>query len=70
MFVHQRPGLREFLLSMRSKFALIVFTASTKDYADAVLNVVDPTGEFFMHRLYRHNCSNLKGYFLKNLNVS
>lgn len=50
-------------------FELVIFTASAKEYADAILNLVDPYQEYFAHRLYRQNCVNLQGFFLKNLNV-
>lgn len=41
---------------MASKFEIIIFTASHYSYADAILDELDPEGELFQHRLYRHHC--------------
>jgi TFIIF-interacting CTD phosphatase-like protein len=34
----------------------VVFTASQQEYADAILDELDPDQEIFQHRLYRHHC--------------
>ena len=65
--VHLRPGLREFLELAREKLHLVLFTASTQGYADSVLQVIDPKGEIFKGRYYRHNCLFHNGYFRKDL---
>ncbi len=39
---------------------MIIYTASDQSYADSVVNYIDPTGEFFKYRLYRHNCVEIK----------
>jgi CTD small phosphatase-like protein 2 len=39
---------------------MIIYTASDQSYADSVVNYIDPTGEFFKYRLYRHNCVEVK----------
>jgi CTD small phosphatase-like protein 2 len=41
---------------MARKFEIIVFTASQQEYADAILDELDPEKEIFQHRLYRHHC--------------
>jgi Dullard-like phosphatase family protein len=51
-----RPGLFEFLKNTYEMFEIIVFTAGVKEYADAVLNYLDPDGKYFKYRFYRHNC--------------
>jgi CTD small phosphatase-like protein 2 len=45
----------------------MVYTAGTKDYADAILDTIDPEKTIFRARLYRHNCTKLNGYYLKDL---
>lgn len=68
--MHQRPYLKTFLSLMKEKFTLVSFTASTKIYADTILDTIDPHNEYFMHRLYRQDCINLQNYFIKKLDVS
>lgn len=46
---------------------VIVFTASTQAYADAVLNVLDQTGQLVQHRLYRQHCVQAHGGYFKDL---
>ena len=47
----------------------MVFTASHKCYADAVIDYLDPTKELIHHRLYRDNCVMVKGMHLKDLRI-
>lgn len=46
---------------------VVVFTASTKAYADAVLGILDPDGKLVQHRLYRQHCVFAKGGYWKDL---
>jgi CTD small phosphatase-like protein 2 len=65
-----RPGLFEFLQKISEYFEIIVFTAGVKEYADAVLNYLDPEDKFFKYRFYRHNCINIANrVFIKDLNI-
>jgi len=48
---------------------VVVFTASTQAYADAVLNVLDPTGTLVQHRLYRQHCVQAHGGYFKDLHA-
>lgn len=52
-----RPFCFEFLEELSSLFEIIVFTAGTKEYADNILNAIDPRDEFIQHRLYRDHMS-------------
>lgn len=62
-----RPYAFDFLIEMSRIYEIIIFTASTKDYADIILNLLDPKCEFFMHRLYREHTSLLKLDVIKDL---
>ena len=47
-----------------------VFTASHREYADAVINLIDPDGTLINFRLYREHCfQTVDGIFIKDLRV-
>ena len=48
-----RPSVREFLEEARTMFELCVYTMGNREYADAVRNVLDPTGSLFTHVISR-----------------
>ncbi len=62
-----RPGLREFLVKLASKYHIAVYTAAVQSYANPVLDVIDPKGELFHQRFFRCSCRELNGAFLKDL---
>ena len=73
--VHFRPFLEPFLEQMSLFYNLIIFTASLKDYADPILNYIDPDNLFFKKRYYREHTinnlnSNLKDLSILNLDLS
>ena len=67
VWVAIRPFAREFLFDVSSYFEVAVFTASIKNYADKVVEALDPQGRFVHHRLYRDHCSDVDGTFVKDL---
>lgn len=47
-----------------------VFTASHREYADAVIDLIDPEGSLINFRLYREHCFQTdEGIFIKDLRV-
>jgi Dullard-like phosphatase family protein len=54
-----RNGINEFFTQLSKFFNIIIFTASSSDYADAVLDYLDPEKKFIKLRLYRENCINI-----------
>ncbi len=54
--VYLRPYLRTFLEAVNKMFEVVVFTAACKDYADQILDFIDPENRLFHHRLYRDSC--------------
>ena len=48
--------MMRFLEEMREQFELVVFTASRHEYADRVLDAIDPKNTLFAARFYRHDC--------------
>ena len=62
-----RPGLYTFLDATVQSYELVVFTAGTKEYADSVLNSIDPEGKYFNRRFYRSSCKFRDGVYCKDL---
>ncbi len=67
--VRKRPHLHTFLKRMAQLFDIVVFTASQKIYAEQLLDIVDPKGEYIRHRIYRDSCVVWEGNYLKDLTV-
>lgn len=65
--VLHRPGLYEFLDAMVVLYRLVVFTAGLKEYADLVLDAIDPEGKYFSGRFYRDSCRVTDGIYCKDL---
>jgi Dullard-like phosphatase family protein len=55
-FVYLRPYLRTFLEAVSRVYEVVVFTAACQDYADQILDFIDPYKRLFHHRLYRDSC--------------
>ncbi len=51
-----RPGTEEFLKEMARFYEIVIFTAATQDYADWVVDKIDPQ-HLIAHRLYRQHAS-------------
>jgi carboxy-terminal domain RNA polymerase II polypeptide A small phosphatase len=65
--VYKRPGVEKFLMSVASQFEVAVWTAGTREYAEPILNWLDPYG-FITTRLYRDSCTELEdGSYVKDL---
>lgn len=62
-----RPQASEFLEQMAKLFEVVVFTAAMKDYADWILDRIDPNKNV-SHRLYRQHTQPHNGIYLKDLN--
>ncbi|OAO17323.1 Mitochondrial import inner membrane translocase subunit TIM50 [Blastocystis sp. ATCC 50177/Nand II] len=68
VYVSVRPGVESFLQSMSSLYEIVVFTASFHQYADAVLNRLDPRN-LICSRLYREHCIPFRGQLVKDLSL-
>lgn len=64
-----RPHIREFLQFARSKFNVVLFTAGVQEYADPIVNYLDPLNEIFSLRLYRDSCFEFRNFFIKDLSI-
>jgi RNA polymerase II subunit A small phosphatase-like protein len=70
IFVIKRPGVDKFLETMGKIYEIVVFTASVSKYADPLLDLLDNKPDKNVHhRLFRENCYNYDGNFVKNLDT-
>ena len=66
--VLKRPYLDEFLNIVTQKYEVVIFTASISDYANPLLDRLDPLKKI-SHRLFREHCTKAdNGLFIKDLN--
>jgi len=61
-----RPGMYDFLREMAQEYELVIFTASQSAYANKILDIIDTEG-LISHRLFRENCTNVCGNYIKDL---
>jgi len=70
MDVFFRPYLKMFLDEISKYFDLAIFTAATKNYADTILDYIDPNNEYFQFRLYRDACIPIQNkLYIKDLRI-
>ena len=62
-----RPFCSQFLEEMAKIFEIVIFTAALKDYADSILDILDPNKILINYRLYRHHTSLSGITFCKDL---
>ena len=66
IYVLKRPYVDEFLDKMSTLFELVIFTASISDYANPLLNKLDPNRRI-SYRLFREHCTSSGNLFIKDL---
>ncbi|KAJ6247411.1 nuclear lim interactor-interacting factor-related [Anaeramoeba flamelloides] len=68
IYVQKRPYLRTFLERCSQLFEIVVFTAGLKEYADIILDKLDPNNGLISHRLYRDSCKEVEPFtYVKDL---
>ena len=68
--VYFRPYLFDFLHEIKNYFDLAIFTASSKGYADTIIDYIDPNYDIFKFRLYREACIPIQKYvYIKDLRI-
>ncbi|WPK26270.1 hypothetical protein PUMCH_003619 [Australozyma saopauloensis] len=58
-YVKLRPGLETFLKNISKLYELHIYTMATRNYALAISNIIDPTGEYFGDRILSRDESGL-----------
>ena len=67
--VRMRPYVLDSLEKLGTLYELVVFTAGEQAYADHILDYIDPEKRIFKKRLYRTDCVELDGFFIKDLDI-
>ena len=67
--VNFRPHLDKFFSEIMKHYEIIIFTASRKDYADTILDYLDPENEIFIERYYREDLKEGDNCFIKDLDI-
>ena len=62
-----RPFCIKFLEEMSQKFEIVIFTAALKNYADSILDLLDPYKKLIKYRLYRQHVTLSGITFCKDL---
>ena len=65
-----RPFLYNFLNLMINYYEIIIFTASTRNYADPILDVIEKRKKnYFCYRLYREHCRIINNSYVKDISI-
>ena len=67
--VRLRPYLSDCLEKLSQLYEIVVFTAGVQDYADPILDVIDPEKTIFKTRMYRTSCIKADQFFIKDLDI-
>ena len=62
-----RPGIYEFLDGIVKYFETVIFTASTQDYADPIIDAIEQNKLYFDYRLYRNHTTIIGRDFIKDI---
>ena len=65
-YIQIRPGTEDFIIDLSNYFEIIIFTAALKNYADIVIDSIDPNNKV-MGRLYRNHTNKIGDINFKDL---
>eukprot|EP00842_Homolaphlyctis_polyrhiza_P004384 jgi/Hompol1/4947/HPOL_004047-RA len=68
-FVYKRPYVDLFLKKAAEWFKIVIFTASVPEYADPVIDWLDPNRTIVSKRYFRRSCTVHNGVLVKDLSV-
>eukprot|EP01016_Furgasonia_blochmanni_P038303 TRINITY_DN4610_c0_g2_i4.p1 TRINITY_DN4610_c0_g2~~TRINITY_DN4610_c0_g2_i4.p1 ORF type:complete len:396 (-),score=77.28 TRINITY_DN4610_c0_g2_i4:356-1453(-) len=66
VYVYKRPGVDFFLRRVTKLFEVVIYTASLSDYANPVIDRLDPERQI-PFRLFREHCTLQEGIYVKDL---
>lgn len=64
-----RPYAKLFLQTLRCHYNLVVFTASTDEYAKAIVDIIDPHQRSIQGILSRNHCYYERGVLIKDIRI-
>jgi CTD small phosphatase-like protein 2 len=67
--VRLRPYLVDSLEKLAEMYEIVVFTAGEQEYADNILDYIDPEKRLFKKKLYRQDCIKIDNFFIKDLDI-
>jgi RNA polymerase II subunit A small phosphatase-like protein len=68
VFVAVRPGTKEFLETMAKHYEVVIFTASLSNYANPLMDLLDPD-QLCTSRLFREHCTFNGRFFTKDMSL-
>lgn len=66
IYAIQRPGLQEFLERAKKNYDILIYTASLKEYANSLLDLLDYK-QLIDGRYFREDCLVVDGVYIKDL---
>ncbi|XP_063056211.1 CTD small phosphatase-like protein 3 [Engraulis encrasicolus] len=69
VYVVLRPHVKEFLEAMAKIFEMFIYTSAKKEYAEKIVDILDPKRKLFRHRLYQEHCCCVLGHYVKDLSL-
>ncbi|CAG8721018.1 2526_t:CDS:2, partial [Acaulospora morrowiae] len=67
--VYKRPHVDHFLKKVSEWYKVVIFTASMPEYADPVIDWLDPNKNLISNRFFRQSCTNRNGAYIKDLTI-
>ena len=67
--VRLRPYISDVLEKLAQLYEIVVWTAGIKEYAEPILDRIDPEKTLFTKRMYRTECIKVDQFFIKDLDV-
>ncbi|MEE6487623.1 hypothetical protein FKM82_014958 [Ascaphus truei] len=69
VYLMLRPHVGEFLEALCKVYEIFVFTTAKKEYAEKILEILDPQKKLIRHRLFQEDCVCVAGHYVKDLRV-
>ena len=67
--INIRPYAKDCLKAANQNFQVVIFTASEQEYADPIIDYLDPTGELVQARYYRPSCFRKNDFYVKDMRI-